>query len=94
MLLNLSEESRKKLLDKRKSLPSGKQFASKPKSSKPKQMIRCSVCSYETPKWITNSKGNHVSGYGKLQQHFQLAHPDEYLEIQQKLQEEEGESAS
>ncbi|OGM09085.1 hypothetical protein A2Z67_03825 [Candidatus Woesebacteria bacterium RBG_13_36_22] len=47
--------------------------------------IICKICGRNFPKGYTNKKGEFVSGQGLLLNHVAIAHTNEYIELQEKL---------
>jgi len=45
------------------------------------EMIKCSFCGWETPKWYVSKKYKMKSGYYPLRKHLSYCHPKEYEEI-------------
>jgi len=49
-------------------------------------ILKCRFCSWQIPKFKTTKKGKRVNLYGELQSHVMIAHPEEYQNLQDKLE--------
>ena len=49
------------------------------------EVIKCKFCKWQHKKYYRNKKGKLVDGQKKLLDHVEVAHWDEFLEIQERL---------
>lgn len=50
--------------------------------------IHCRLCSWKTPRFRKNKKGQIKNGHGLLDNHFSSRHQDVWLDLQDRLVEE------
>jgi hypothetical protein len=46
--------------------------------------LRCRWCGFSTSKFYKNKEGKNKSGFGRLKNHLELAHPEELEELEEK----------
>lgn len=58
---------------------------------KDKNIIKCKLCGWQTPRFTMTKEGKRKHGYSKLVDHWMMKHPDEFIELQKDLEREETE---